>query len=57
MSAPDGYETVLEKLPTLEVSFDVGGLKLFPVSSLEDAQVGYSKTPDGKSLVGQDGGA
>ena len=57
MSVPDGYALVLAKLPTLEVSFDVGGLELFPVSSLEDAQVGYSRTPHGKSLVGQDGGA
>jgi hypothetical protein len=57
MSVPDGYAPVLAKLPTLEVSFDVGGLKLFPVSSLEDAQVGYSRTHDGKSLVGQDSGA
>ena len=40
MSARDGYAAVLEELPTLEVSFDVGGLELFPVSSLEDAQVG-----------------
>ncbi len=57
MSAPDGYATVLKELPTLEVTFDVGGLELFPISSLEDAQVGYSRTPDGKSLVGQNGGA
>jgi len=57
MSVPDGYALVLAKLPTLEVSFDVGGLELFPGPSLDDAQVGYSRTSDGKSLVGHDGGA
>ncbi len=57
MSVPDGYATVLAKLPTLKVSFDVGGLELFPAWSLENAQVGYARTPDGKSLLGQDGGA
>jgi len=57
MTVPEGYATALAKLPTLEVSCDVGGLELFPVLSLENAQVGYSRTPDGTSLIGQESGA
>jgi hypothetical protein len=57
MTVPEGYATALAKLPTLEVSFDVGGLELFPVLSLENAQAGYSRTPEGTSVVVQDSGA
>ncbi len=57
MSVPERYAIVLAELSSLEVSYDVGGVELFPISSLEDKQVGYSRTPDGKSLVGQDSGA
>jgi len=56
MSVPVLYAQAISELASLDVSFDVGGLELFPVSALEDAQVGYSRTSDGKSLVGTESG-
>jgi hypothetical protein len=47
----------IASLSSLEVSFDVGGLRLFPILALEDAQVGYSKTADGRSLVTRESGS
>ena len=57
MSVPFRYEAVVSELSSLDVSFDVGGLRLFPISALEDAQVGYSKTADGRSLVTRESGS
>ena len=57
MLVPAGYATVVAGLPTMNVRFDVGGIQLFPLSSLEEMQAGYSKTPNGKSLLTTDGGS
>src|SRR5262249_16007758 len=40
-----------------EVSFRCGGIKLLNLAELEDGQIGYSVTPDGKSLCSGEAGA
>ena len=55
MKFPASYIEILKTMPE-EISYDIGGIKLFPVAELEQAQVGYSLGPDGKSLCGDNDG-
>ena len=49
---PPRYVDVLAALPSHEVSFGAGGLKLFEPDELPAAQVGYSIDPEGRPLLG-----
>jgi hypothetical protein len=56
VKVPESYSTVLEAMPVNEVSYGVGGIKLFSAAELEQGQLGYGVAPDGKSLCsGEDG--
>jgi len=57
MKLSERYNEVRESLPTHEVSFGSGGIKLFSAAELEDGQVGYSVGPDGASLCSGEAGA
>ena len=57
MKLPDKYYEVRKSLPVAEVNFGVGGVKLFSVAELDEGQIGYSVTSDGKSLYGDETGS
>jgi hypothetical protein len=50
MTIPPQYAPWLAALGFHEIGFDVGGLKLFTPEELEEHQVGYSRSREGKSL-------
>jgi hypothetical protein len=49
---PSRYIAVLASLPTREVSFGAGGLRLFASNEIESAQIGYAIDQKGKPLDG-----
>ncbi len=57
MKLPNRYNEVRGSLPTAEVSYGCGGIKLFSAAELEEGQVGYSVAPDGTSLCSREAGA
>jgi len=57
MKLPDRYNEVRESLPSTEVSFGCGGIKLFSLAEIENGQLGYSVAPDGRSLCSGETGA
>jgi len=57
MKLPDRYNKLREHLPSNEVSYGIGGIKLFSAGELEDGQLGYSVAPDGNSLCSGERGA
>lgn len=57
MKLPDRYNKLREHLPNDEVSYGIGGIKLFSAAELEDGQLGYSVAPDGSSLCSGEPGA
>ena len=46
------FRDFLAALITKEVSFGAGGIRIYSASEIENAQVGYSVTPQGRSLCG-----
>jgi hypothetical protein len=50
MTVPPQYAPWLASLGFHEISFDAGGLKLFTPEELEEHQVGYSCSQEGKSF-------
>jgi hypothetical protein len=50
MVVPPQYAPWLAALGFHEISFDAGGLKLFTPQELEEGQVGYARSEEGKSL-------
>jgi hypothetical protein len=54
---PPLYAALRASLPNSEISFGCGGLHLYDMSEIEDAQVGYSIARDGTSLCGAEDGA
>ena len=57
MKLPDSYLKARRALPVNEISFGVGGIKLFTADEIEEGQVGYRVTSDGKSLCSEEQGA
>ncbi len=57
MSVPERYLALRTSLPISEVNFGVGGILLFEIPEIDAKQVGYSVSPDGKSLSGSGQGA
>jgi hypothetical protein len=54
MTVPPQYAPWLDSLGFQEISYDVGGLKLFTPEELEEAQVGYSRSAEGQSFCNGD---
>jgi hypothetical protein len=54
---PQSYLTLRETIPFEELSYGCGGIKLFRPSELNEGQVGYSVSSDGKSLCTGEQGA
>ncbi|MGA2048116.1 MAG: hypothetical protein ABSG96_10505 [Terracidiphilus sp.] len=52
MDLPARYLSIFPDLPIREVSYGCGGLRLFSADEVEAEQVGYSISPDGRSLCG-----
>ena len=52
MDTPPRYKTVLATLPSLEVEYGAGGIKLFTDGELVDGQIGYAVGRNGKPLEG-----
>lgn len=50
MTVPPQHAPWLASLGFHEISFDIGGLKLFTPEELEKHQVGYSRSQEGKSF-------
>jgi hypothetical protein len=50
MTVPPQYAPWLASLGFHEIRFDTGGLKLFTPEELEERQVGYSRSREGKSF-------
>lgn len=50
MTIPPQYGAWFRALGFSEISYGVGGLKLFAPEELEKHQTGYSRSPEGKSL-------
>jgi len=57
MKLSDSYNEVRKMLPSTEVSYGCGGIRLFGAGEVEDGQVGYSVAPDGTSLCAGEAGA
>ena len=57
MNLPDHYNDIRAVLRVDQVSYGCGGIKLFNNAEIEQAQVGYSVTPGGKSLCSPDRGS
>jgi hypothetical protein len=57
MKLPDNYVKARQTLPLSEISFGVGGIKLLTAEEMEEGQVGYRVTPNGKSLCSEEEGA
>ena len=52
MDVPREYARWRSALEFDEVSYGVGGIRIVPLELLEEFQVGYSRSPEGKSLCG-----
>ncbi len=52
VTIPEKYRDVRALLPTDEVSFGAGGLRLLKLDEIEDGQIGYSVGRDGSALSG-----
>jgi hypothetical protein len=52
MKLPNGYLSIRQAIPVNEVSYGIGGLKLFTTEEMAEGQIGYSIAPDGMSLGG-----
>lgn len=50
MKIPAKYATWRNPLEFDELSFGISGIRLFSMAEMDDAQVGYSRTEDGRSL-------
>ena len=50
MKLPPEYTRWLNALGFDEISFGCGGVKLFSVDEMDEAQVGYSRSAEGKSF-------
>ena len=55
MEIPDAFVRWRERLEDGGVSFGCGGIQLVEPRDLDAYQVGYSRTPEGRSLVGGKG--
>ena len=56
MELPSDYIRVRQLISVSEVSYGIGGIKLFNTEEIEEGQVGYSVAPDGRSLCGDGAG-
>jgi hypothetical protein len=56
MEVPAAYIKKRQGIPIDEVSYGVGGIKLFNATELDEGQVGYSITAEGESLCGYEEG-
>lgn len=52
VEVPTAYRDLVAALPSLNLSFGSGGIKLFTVSEIQEGQIGYSVDRDGRSLCG-----
>ncbi|HET7871377.1 MAG TPA: hypothetical protein VFL42_02625 [Terriglobales bacterium] len=50
MHVPPEYVSWIAKLGFREISFGSGGIKLYTPEELDDAQIGYSRSAEGKSF-------
>jgi hypothetical protein len=58
MSIPDEYASWFRSLGFDEINFGYAGLKLTSPDEIDNAQIGYSRSPEGMSLCGaEDSGA
>jgi len=56
MNLPSRYLEARKRLSFDQVSLGYGGIKVFPLREIEEAQVGYSVSPDGAPLCGSEPG-
>lgn len=52
IETPPRYKTTLAALPSLEVEYGAGGIKLLTDTELADGQIGYAVNRDGEPLIG-----
>lgn len=57
MNLPESYIEIRESIRTEEITYGVGGIKLFATAELEQGQVGYAVASDGKSLYSDNNGS
>jgi hypothetical protein len=57
VKVPDRFIKMRQAIPVSEISYGVGGIKLFSADEIEDGQMGYGVALDGASLSSDDEGA
>ena len=50
MKIPDRYAAWRNALGFDDISYGVGGIRIFPLAEIDEGQIGYSLSPDGDSL-------
>lgn len=50
MKIPDRYAAWRNALDFDDISYGVGGIRIFPLAEIDEGQIGYSRSPDGYSL-------